>query len=29
VEWSRWLNEISKPPKVEVTEVEEEGDEEE
>ncbi|MFZ8807461.1 MAG: Eco57I restriction-modification methylase domain-containing protein [Pyrobaculum sp.] len=29
VEWSRWLNEIAKPPKVEVPEEEEEGDEEE
>jgi hypothetical protein len=29
VEWSRWLNEIAKPPKVEVIEEEEEGDEEE
>jgi hypothetical protein len=29
VEWSRWLNEIAKPPKVEVTEEEEEGEEEE
>lgn len=29
VEWSRWLNEIAKPPKVEVTEEEEEGGEEE